>query len=105
MYPDFRSGTLLRGMLPGAAIGLAGISVFLIGAGEPDPSWPRLWMVRPLVLVPFAGALGGACFAALAPCRRSGIVWRILAWPVSIIGFVIALWLGAVLGMDGTYWD
>lgn len=105
LRPDLRTANLTRGFIPGAAIGLALISFFLVGAGSADPSWPRLWMVRPLILVPLAGGLAGACFAALAPYRRGGSGWRILAWPVSILGFVVAIWLGTVLGLDGTYWD
>lgn len=92
-------------MLQGAAIGLVLISFFLVGAGEPNPEWPDLWWIRPLLVVPAAGALGGLFYYVMDPLRSQG-GWRTaLAYAVSLIVFIIVLWLGTVLGLDGTMWD
>ncbi len=89
----------------GALIGLILISLFLLSAGEPNPEWPRYWRVRPLVIVPLAGAAGGAFYAFLGGMRSLGGWGRILAYVIGLLGFLIALWLGTVLGLDGTYWN
>ena len=92
-------------MLLGAAIGLVLISFFLLGAGEPDPEWPGLWWVRPLLVVPAAGALGGLFYYIMDPLRSQG-GWRTaLAYSVSLLVFLLVLWLGTVLGLAGTMWD
>jgi hypothetical protein len=92
-------------MLLGAGIGLLLILFFLVGAGEPDPSWPKLWWVRPLLVVPAAGALGGLFYYIMDPLRSQG-GWRTaLAYILSLLVFLIVLWLGTVLGLAGTMWD
>ncbi len=92
-------------MLLGAMIGLILIGLFLLGAGEPNPEWPRFWRIRPLVIVPLAGAMGGAFYALLSGMRAWGGWMKIVAYIIGLIGFLIALWMGTVLGLDGTYWN
>ncbi|WP_346317632.1 hypothetical protein [Chitinophaga sp. YIM B06452] len=97
--------SLTKRMLLGAAIALALITAFLISAGEGDPAWPRFWMVRPLVIVPLAGATGGAFFYFMDHLRHHG-GWRaVLGIVLGVIVYIFGLWLGTVLGLDGTYWD
>jgi hypothetical protein len=101
--PIDRSALLTR-MGIGAGIGLVLIGLFLIGAGEPNPAWPALWRIRPLVIVPLAGATGGAFYYFVGQFGYSG--WKkILVNLLCLFVFVIGLWLGTVLGLDGTYWD
>jgi hypothetical protein len=92
-------------MLQGAGIGFIVILFFLVGAGEPDPSWPKLWMIKPLLVVPSAGALGGLFYYNMDHLRSQG-GWRTaLAYILSLFVFLIVLWLGTVLGLNGTMWD
>jgi hypothetical protein len=97
--------SLAKRMLAGAGIGLLVISFFLISAGQGDPAWGPLWRIRPLILVPFAGAMGGLCnylifnFPALAGLNK------IVATVLSVIVFIVGLWMGIVLGLDGTLWN
>ncbi|WP_439882030.1 potassium transporter KefB [Pontibacter sp. MBLB2868] len=91
-------------MLQGATIGLALIFFFLFGA-ESDPSWPKLWMVKPLLLVPAASALGGLFYYNMDHLRSLG-GWRAaVANILSVLVFILVLWLGIVLGLNGTMWD
>jgi ABC-type transport system involved in cytochrome c biogenesis permease subunit len=97
------SGSLVKRAATGAGIGLLLIGVFLFGVHDPNPEWGRYWMIRPMVIVPLAGATGGAFFhLMLERFRGSG---RIFAIIVSCIVFIIGLWMGFVLGLDGTLWD
>lgn len=92
-------------MLQGAAIGLFLISLFLLGAGEPNPEWPRFWMIKPLLMVPAAGALGGLFYYNMDDLRSQG-GWRTaFAIVLTLIVYIIVLWLGTVLGLNGTMWD
>lgn len=92
-------------MLVGAGIGLTLISFFLLGAGEPAPHWPTLWWIRPLLVVPAAGALGGLFYYNMDPLRAQG-GWRTaFAYILSLLVYLLVLWLGTVLGLAGTMWD
>lgn len=95
---------LTKRMLIGAGIGLLLTSLFLY-MGRPDPNWPKFWMVRPLIIVPLAGATGGAFSYYLTYITQQGGWRRALAVILSIVIFIIGLWMGFVLGFDGTYWD
>lgn len=89
----------------GAGIGLVLILFFVLGAGEPDPDWPKLWMIKPLLVVPAAGALGGLFYYNMDHLRCQGGWRKALAYLLSFTVFVIVLWLGVVLGSNGTMWD
>jgi hypothetical protein len=92
-------------MLLGAAIALLLIALFLLNAGAPDPAWPRFWMLRPLIIVPFAGAMGGLFYHLMHSLRAQGGWKRVLAHVLSLLVYVVGLWMGTVLGLDGTMWD
>jgi hypothetical protein len=92
-------------MLTGAAIGLSLIAFFLITAGEGNPAWEPLWRIRPLVVVPFAGAMGGLCNYLLVRFHPMAGMNKTAAVMLSVIIFIIGLWLGIVLGLDGTMWN
>ena len=97
--------SLSKRMLFGAAIGLLLISLFLFSAGPPNPNWGKLWMIRPLIMVRLAGAVGGLCnFYFLNFHERVGVN-KTTALILSVIVFTIGLWLGTVLGLDGTMWN
>lgn len=95
----------IKPMLLGAGIALLLIIAFLSGVDHPDPAWPKYWMARPLIIVPLAGAAGGAFFALLRPLRKRGGWVMAFAYVLSLAIFVVALWMGTVLGLDGTLWD
>ena len=92
-------------MLQGASIAIIPISLFLITAGEDNPAWGPLWRLRPLIVVPIAGAMGGVLYYYLDHIRVLGGWKTVLATILSLIGYTIAIWLGSVLGLAGTYWD
>ncbi|HLO80875.1 MAG TPA: hypothetical protein VK166_07955 [Chitinophagaceae bacterium] len=91
--------------LVGAVIGLVLISIFLMGVKHADPSWPKYWQLRPLVVVPLAAAGGGSFFYFMGSFNHHGSWVKWIARIVGVIGFIIALWMGTVLGLDGTLWD
>ena len=95
---------LLKPMLIGAGIALLLISTFLIIADERDPAWPKFWYIRPLLIVPAAGALGGVFYFLMGQFRIQGGWKRVLANIASLLVYVVGLWMGTVLGLVGTMW-
>lgn len=96
---------LIKRLLLGAGIALSLITLFLLGVKEPKPEWGKLWMLKPLLIVPLAGASGGAFTYFLDQFRRQGGWKKALAIIVSLIGYIVAVWLGIVLGLNGTLWN
>lgn len=92
-------------MLIGALIGFILISLFVFGVDHPKPEWGKLWMVRPLIVVPFAGAMGGLFFSFMTYMSSRGGINKTVAFLLSFVVFIIGLWLGFVLGLDGTLWN
>lgn len=103
--PLIHRAPLGRRMAQGAAIALVLISIFLLGVHNPNPAWPRLWMVKPLLIVPCAGAMGGVFYYFMDHLRFQGGWKNVLATLLSVLGYIIALWLGTVLGLNGTLWN
>ena len=101
---DTRS--LITRMLVGAGIGLVIILFFITATKNPKPEWGQFWMLRPLIITPLAAAGGGlgTYFMEYLLGYKGG--WsKIIAVIISIIGFIISLWLGTVLGFVGTLWN
>jgi hypothetical protein len=102
---SIHSASLSKCMLIGGGIALVLITAFLISAGEGNPNWPKYWMIRPLIIVPLAGATGGACYYVLDHLRYQGGWKKVLAYILSFLVYLIGLWMGTVLGLDGTWWN
>ena len=96
---------LSKRMLQGAGIALILIIVFLLQAGDPNPEWGKLWMIRPLIIVPLAGAMGGVFYYIMDRLLYHGGWKLVLANILSLIVYIIGLWLGTVLGLAGTFWN
>lgn len=95
---------LVTSILVGAALALLLIAAFVLPV-EGNPEWGKLWKIRPLVIVPIAGAVGGGVFYLLRH-RTYQAGWRkILVTALGALVYIIGLWLGTVLGLDGTLWD
>jgi hypothetical protein len=96
--------SLAKPMLIGAGIGLIAISFFVFGVDKPNPEWGKLWMIRPLIVTPIAGAMGGAFYYFMDYQSSRGFN-RTIAVILSLIVFIVGLWLGIVLGLAGTMWN
>jgi hypothetical protein len=62
-------------------------------------------MIKPLIMVPLAGAMGGAFYYFMDHMSSQDRLNKIVAIILSLIVFIIGLWLGIVLGLNGTMWD
>jgi hypothetical protein len=102
---SFHSTSLLKRMLFGGAIALAVIAFFLLQVHHPKPEWGRFWMIRPLIIVPLAGAAGGACYYFIDTLLYRRGWKKILIYVLSFIVYIIGLWMGIILGLDGTLWN
>jgi hypothetical protein len=96
---------LTRRMLMGAGIALALMSIFLLGVKDPDPQWGKLWMIRPLIVISLAGAGGAAFYHFTGPLRQQGGWIMFGTYLLNAFAFLVALWMGSVVGLDGTLWD
>lgn len=97
--------SLIKRMLLGALIGLALISFFVFGVDEPNPIWGKYWIIRPLIITPLAGAFGILSFYAKHFIKMQSKIMNDLIVVLSFFAFLIALWMGTVLGLDGTLWN
>lgn len=96
---------LLRSLLFGAGTALLVIGAFVLSVNHPRLEWGKLWMIRPLVITPLAGATGGAFYFFVNQfVGQRGVAKKALAMMLGLTGYVIALWLGVVLGLAGTLW-
>ncbi|QHL89392.1 potassium transporter KefB [Nibribacter ruber] len=102
--PTTPSVSLFKPMLLGGCIALLAISFFVFGVDNPNPAWGKYWMVRPLIITPLAGAMGGVFYAFMDYQSARGFN-RTLAVLLSLVVFVVGLWLGIVLGLAGTMWN
>lgn len=92
-------------VLIGAAIALILISMFLFSVDHPKPEWGKLWMLKPLIIVPLAGATGGLFYYFMSYLSSTQGFNKTVAILLSFVVYIIGLWLGSVLGLNGTLWN
>lgn len=92
-------------MLLGAGFALFAISFFVFGVDNPPAEWGEFWRIRPLIITPLAGATGGAVYHILDRLRAKGNISGNFAVILSLIIYVVGLWMGIVLGLAGTMWN
>src|SRR4051812_37151790 len=97
--------SLTKRMLIGAAIGLAVISFFVFGVDQPNPAWGQYWRIKPLIVTPLVGAVCGLSNYVIMSYYSLVGLNRIVAMIISGIVFIFGLWIGIVLGLNGTMWD
>ncbi len=103
--PPLHPRALITRMLLGAGVALLVILYFVLGVDEPNPAWGKFWMIRPLIVMPLAGATGGAIFYFLDRAGYKGGWRKALAIIAGTIIYIIGLWMGIVLGLHGTMWN
>lgn len=102
-HPAYPLGPV-KPVLIGGAFALIVIGVFLAGVHHPHADWGKFWMVRPLIITPLAGATGGACYYFINQYFYQNNWSKIAAVVLSLLVYIIGLWLGIVLGLAGTLW-
>lgn len=97
--------SVIRTMLIGGTLGLLLISFFVFSVKHPNPEWGNYWRVKPLIITPLAAAFGSLIFfsSEFVSNQSNGI--KIVVKILSVFAFIIALWLGIVLGLNGTLWN
>jgi len=103
---QIQPASLVKPMLIGASIAFILICLFLFGDGDlpVNHEWPKYWWIRPLIVVPIAGATGGAFYYFMDQMTSRGLNTSV-AIILSLIVYIIGLWLGTVIGLDGTLWN
>jgi hypothetical protein len=96
--------TLVKRMIVGAGIGLLLISLFVVPA-EANPAWGKFWMIRPLIVTPLAGAMGGLGNYFIVTFHDQAGINKTVAMILGVVILCVGLFLGVVLGLDGTLWD
>lgn len=97
--------SLIKRMLIGAAIGLIVISTFVFSVDHPKPEWGDAWRIKPLILTPIITAIGILSFYLKDFLRPKSQLANLLVIFISAVLFVISIWMGIVLGLNGTLWD
>lgn len=96
---------LSRQMLIGASIGMTLILLYLLTVKEPDPEWGKYWMIKPILIVSFAGAMGGMCNYVIINFRSLLGLSKSKAVIASLFFCAIGLIIGFALGLNGTLWN
>ncbi len=102
---SFNAAAYIKPILIGAGFALFVITFFLLSDKNPDPSWGQYYMIKPLIIVPFAGGCGGAFYAFMDSIEKHGFWQKLTALFICIIVYIFGLWMGSVLGLNGTYWN
>lgn len=95
---------MIKAALIGSCIALIAISFFVFGVDQPKVEWGRYWMIKPLILTPLFGGFAGMIFYQLN-FRKFLSFNKSLKMILSSILFIAVLWVGIVLGLNGTMWD
>jgi hypothetical protein len=97
--------SLATRMIIGGVIGVLVASYFFFSVDSPDPAWGKFWMIRPYLVMTFAGAMGGLCNHFILQYRWVAGINKPIAILISAVVAIVGMFMGIVLGLDGTLWN
>ncbi|MBE99400.1 potassium transporter KefB [Flavobacterium coralii] len=97
--------TRTKFILAGGTIALAVIALFVFSVNTSNPEWGNYWKVKPLLLTPFIGAFGGMVMYYCTRLAAYMQINKVAGFLLSIPVYVVILWIGIVLGLNGTLWN
>lgn len=97
--------SLSRRMKIGGSIGILLFLFLLSTVKQSNPEWGQFWMLRPMIVLAFAGAMGGLCNYFIMYYHSQYNINRFVAMFISVLVFIVGLWMGIVLGFNGTLWN
>lgn len=97
--------TLIKFAIAGAVIALILISLLIFSVNTPKPEWGQHWYIRPLIVTPFITSIGGIALYLLNLKDFKSKILNLILLIMSILIFVFFLWIGIILGLDGTLWN
>ena len=105
IHPQITLTSIITEMLTGAVLGFIVISFFVFGVDNPNPAWDENWRVRPLIIAPLVGGLATLALLLKYFVRFDTKILNDLLILFSFVLAFIGLWIGIILGLDGTMWD
>lgn len=96
---------LIKRMLIGAVVGFIIIALLVLPIKNPNLEWGKFWIIRPLVITPLMAAFGSLVFFVKDILQPQNAWKKYLIIGLSIFTFIVTLWIGIILGLDGTLWD
>lgn len=97
--------TLIKFAIAGAVIALILISLLIFSVNTPKPEWGQHWYIRPLIVTPFITSIGGIALYLLNLKDFKSKILNLILLIMSILIFFFFLWIGTILGLDGTLWN
>src|SRR3954468_23016381 len=85
--------SLSKRMIIGTCVGLFVILFFLLSVNDNHPDWGQYWMIRPLLVMSFAGAMAGLCNYILMRFHARFGFNKAIAVVASMIISVVGLWM------------
>lgn len=100
-----RPAAIAKTMVIGLIFGLAIISLFVFTVSSPKEEWGNNWRMQPLILTPMIVAFGSLAFLANRIFKPQTKTAKTLLLIASIIAFIFSIWIGIVIGLNGTLWN
>ena len=97
--------TLIKFAIAGAVIALILISLLIFSVNTPKPEWGQHWYIRPLIVTPFITSIGGIALYLFNLKDFKSKILNLILLIMSILIFFFFLWIGTILGLDGTLWN
>lgn len=99
------SKKIINSFALGFAIAFLLVFGLIVTVNNPNPVWGKNWFVKPLILTPTVAAFGGFAFYYLSSISFRNQWISIAKTIVSILAYIFFLWIGTVIGFNGTLWN
>lgn len=96
--------TLIKTLLMSFAIGFFVITMMIFPIQNPKPEWGENWKIKPLIIVPLMSVIGSIPFYFTLIRKFKSSSNKFYSTIAAILLFLICLWLGIILGLNGTLW-
>ena len=97
--------SFIKIVLLGFALGLFIASMLIHNVSFPKLSWGPNWYIKPMLVLSFVASIGSIPFYFANQYEASNHSKKILAYLGATLFLLFFIWIGIILGFDGTIWN
>ncbi len=106
LFEPIKSKSVTTAIVLGFGVAFILVSALILSVNAPNPVWGKNWFVKPILLTPVIAAPGGGVFYLISRISfENQLLFKLLKALLCLLAYIFFLWIGTIIGFNGTLWN